>query len=66
MAKPNYAFEKRQREQAKKQKKADKAQRKADGTSSGASEDGSAHESAERTLADPAPVAESPAAASSA
>jgi hypothetical protein len=29
MAKPNYQFEKRQREQQKKQKKAEKAQRKA-------------------------------------
>ena len=29
MAKPNYPFEKRQREQQKKQKKAEKAQRKA-------------------------------------
>ncbi|MCZ8235091.1 MAG: hypothetical protein O9335_08030 [Inhella sp.] len=35
MAKPNYAFEKRQREQQKKQKKAEKAQRKAEGVASG-------------------------------
>ncbi|MCO5979160.1 hypothetical protein [Ideonella oryzae] len=32
MAKPNYQFEKRQREQQKKQKKAEKAQRKAQPT----------------------------------
>lgn len=34
MPKPNYAFEKRQRELAKKQKKAEKAQRKSAGASS--------------------------------
>ena len=35
MPKPNYAFEKRQRELAKKQKKAEKAQRKESGRTGG-------------------------------
>ncbi len=41
MAKPNYSFEKRQREQAKKEKKKVKEREKADRKSTGAPGDGS-------------------------
>jgi hypothetical protein len=40
MAKPNYQFEKRQRELAKKQKKAEKEQRKTHGHPSSSGDDG--------------------------
>jgi hypothetical protein len=42
MAKPNYQFEKRQRELEKKKKKAEKAQKKAVGGSDGGSDNGPA------------------------
>ncbi len=49
MAKPNYQFEKRQRELAKKAKKAEKAARKANG------ESGTDDEPADQALIDSAP-----------
>lgn len=55
MAKPNYSFEKRQRELAKKRKKEDKAARKANPqTGSDAPEDGSLPDDGAPTEAVPA------------
>lgn len=56
MAKPNYSFEKRQRELAKKKKKEEKLKEKADRKSHG--EGGPETESPETDTADAAPPAE--------
>ncbi len=56
MAKPNYAFEKRQREQQKKQKKAEKAQRKADGAPQSDAPESPSHLDAAEPPAAPAPL----------
>lgn len=58
MAKPNYAFEKRQRELAKKQKKEEKAARKASGVKDRDDPEPAGDEGAE----DPTPAAPQPAA----
>ena len=60
MAKPNYAFEKRQRELAKKQKKEEKAARKAQQKSHG---EGEADPEAQSDTLDAAEAAASPEAA---
>jgi hypothetical protein len=58
MAKPNYQFEKRQKELEKKRKKAEKAMRKAADTSGAEVEPGDEDASAEDTL--PSPDGEQP------
>ena len=61
MAKPNYQYEKRQRELAKKQKKEEKLRRKSTGTGGQDGDAGSGGAVAENTPAEmPAPVGTQP------
>ncbi len=58
MAKPNYAFAKRQRDLAKKQKKEEKKRLKAEAQQQAVQEEGLSQSSVDETTADAMPTAE--------